>query len=98
MFGVQLADGDAELLGSLEEDVMHRRLPGSGDLHLAHLVAQLDGQGVRAPVGIEVWDEELLARGAHVAADELARSAASFPPRERGPGPVAGVIDLTPTE
>lgn len=78
VLGVQLADADAEILGSLEEDVLHRRLPGRGHLALAQLIAQLDRQGVRAPIGIEVWDKELLAGGPQAAASELARSVREF--------------------
>ncbi len=78
VLGVQLADADAEVRGPLEEDILHRRLPGRGQLDLASLVAHLDRQGVRAPVGVEVWDQELLVAGPQAAAAELARSVRDF--------------------
>jgi len=68
---VQIADGDATLRGPLEEDVLFRRLPGAGSFGLAALMSELDAMGVTAPVGIEVWDEQLLATGAPAAARRL---------------------------
>jgi sugar phosphate isomerase/epimerase len=71
VFGVQLADGDATPRGPLDEDVLHRRLPGSGSFDLPAMVSELDAMGVAAPVGVEVWDEQLLAEGAPAAARRL---------------------------
>jgi hypothetical protein len=53
---------------------MHRRLPGEGDLGVVDLVRLFDSLGVRAPVGIEVFDEALLAQGPAVAARRLGES------------------------
>jgi len=71
ILAVQLADGDTEVQGSLEDDVLLRRLPGLGSFDLRRLVGELDAMGVRAPVGIEVWDKDLLAMGPGVAARRL---------------------------
>ena len=40
---------------------MHRRLPGEGALGVVDHVRTLDELGVRAPIGIEVFDAALLA-------------------------------------
>ena len=71
VLGVQVADGGAHIQGTVEEDILHRRLPGEGVFDLPYLLRQLHSVGVRAPVGIEVWDQELLARGPLAAAQEL---------------------------
>jgi sugar phosphate isomerase/epimerase len=71
---IQLADGASEPVGSLEDDILVRRLPGEGDFGVAELLHQLARAGVTAPVGIETWDEQLLKKGPVVAADVLARS------------------------
>jgi sugar phosphate isomerase/epimerase len=71
VMAVQLADADREPRGSLEEDVLLRRLPGEGSFGIRRLMGELDAMGVRAPVGIEVWDEALLANGPGVAAKRL---------------------------
>ena len=60
---IQLADGAAEPSGPLEEDVLIRRLPGEGQFGIVDLLQKLGEIGVRTPVGIEVWDRELLKRG-----------------------------------
>jgi sugar phosphate isomerase/epimerase len=74
---IQLADGAADPVGSLEEDVLVRRLPGDGDFGMVELVRSLAAAGVSAPVGIETWDEELLREGPTVAAARLAQSVRS---------------------
>jgi sugar phosphate isomerase/epimerase len=71
VLGVQVADGGAEVQGSLEDDILHRRLPGAGCFDLAGVLRRLDAAGVRAPIGIEVWDQELLTGGPQAAAREL---------------------------
>jgi sugar phosphate isomerase/epimerase len=78
IFGIQLADADPEPVGSLEDDILYRRLPGEGSLDLASLVGILDGMGVRAPIGIEVWDERLLAEGRQTAARRLGAATRRF--------------------
>ena len=74
VFSVQLSDAVGPPAGPPLEDVMHRRLPGDGDFGVVDLVRLLDGVGVRAPIGIEVFDEALLAQGTDVAARRLAES------------------------
>ncbi len=69
---IQLADGAAEPSGPLEEDVLIRRLPGEGQFGIVDLLQKLGEIGVRTPVGIEVWDRELLKRGPREAARQLA--------------------------
>ena len=74
VFSVQLSDGAREPVGSLHEDVQHRSMPGEGELDLVGLVRHLDARGVRAPIGIEVFDAEVLAKGPEVAAQRLGDS------------------------
>jgi sugar phosphate isomerase/epimerase len=74
VFSVQLSDAAGPPAGPPLEDVIHRCLPGEGDLGVVDLVRLFDGLGVRAPVGIEVFDEALLAQGPAVAARRLAES------------------------
>jgi hypothetical protein len=45
---------------------------------LADVVGQMLSSGVRAPIGIEVWDQQLLDQGPKAAAGELYRSVTSF--------------------
>jgi sugar phosphate isomerase/epimerase len=71
---IQLTDGLADQVGSLEEDVLVRRMPGEGEFGVVELVRSLAAAGVSAPVGIETWDEELLRQGPTVAAARLAES------------------------
>jgi sugar phosphate isomerase/epimerase len=74
VLSVQLADAAGDPVGPLVEDVMHRCLPGDGDFGVVDLIRRLDGLGVRAPIGIEVFDEALLAQGTDVAARRLGES------------------------
>jgi sugar phosphate isomerase/epimerase len=74
VFSVQLADGARQPVGSLLEDVQHRAMPGTGELDLVELVRELDARGVRAPVGIEVFDSGVLAKGPEFAAQRLGDS------------------------
>lgn len=78
VFSVQLADGDAEVAGSLEDYVLKRRLPGQGDLGVASAVSRLAHLGVRAPIGVEVWDPRLLERGPERAARLLYEATTGF--------------------
>jgi sugar phosphate isomerase/epimerase len=76
--GIQVADADGPLHGSLEEDVLHRRPPGFGSLNLVSVLRELDQMGVRAPVGIEVWDKQLLDQGLPEAAKYLHQTLSTF--------------------
>jgi sugar phosphate isomerase/epimerase len=69
---IQLSDATAQPVGTLEEDVLRRQMPGEGSFNVPRLLGTLEEMGVRAPVGIEVWDEELLAQGPLIAAQRLA--------------------------
>jgi sugar phosphate isomerase/epimerase len=73
VLSVQLADGSAEPVGPLVDDVMHRCLPGRGAFGTG-LVRVLDDLGTRAPIGIEVFDQALLQGGARSAAQQLGDS------------------------
>ncbi len=69
---LQLADGTAQPVGRLDEDVLLRLMPGEGDLGVAKLLRDLARAGVKGPVGIETWDEQLLKKGSVFAATRLA--------------------------
>ena len=71
---VQLSDAVGDHVGPPLEDVIHRCLPGDGSFGVVDHLRTLDELGVRAPVGIEVFDEALLAAGARPAAERLAAS------------------------
>jgi sugar phosphate isomerase/epimerase len=74
---IQLSDGAAEPVGTLEDDILVRGLPGEGDFAVVEMLRGLARAGVRAPVGVETWDEELLGRGHAVAARRLAEAVRS---------------------
>ena len=74
IFSVQLSDAAGPPVGPPLEDVTHRCLPGEGDFGVVEHLRALDGLGVRAPIGIEVFDEALLATGPRSAAQLLAES------------------------
>ncbi len=78
IFGVQLADAEQPFTGPLEDDILRRRLPGAGHLGLASVVSELAVIGVRAPIGIEVWDKDLLAQGPQGTAQQLHRAMITF--------------------
>lgn len=54
IFAVQVADGGAEVQGSIGQDTFHRRLPGDGCFDLARLLGTLDRIGGLSWVGPEV--------------------------------------------
>ncbi len=72
--GLQLADGTAQPVGPLEDDVLLRQLPGDGAFGIVDLLRDFAQAGVTAPVGIEVWSEELLRHGPAVTATRLAEA------------------------
>jgi sugar phosphate isomerase/epimerase len=60
LFGLQLDDGPTEPEADLPTASLHeRRLPGEGELDLAGLLGTLREIGVVAPVGVEVFSDEL---------------------------------------
>ncbi|GIF20026.1 sugar phosphate isomerase [Paractinoplanes tereljensis] len=57
--GVELNDADAEPVGTLFEDTVHRRrLCGEGTFDLAGVVAALRDTGWRGPWGVEILSDE----------------------------------------
>ena len=57
---VQLSDAPARAEDDLLDETQHRRLlPGDGDLDLVGLVATLDAVGADAPIGVEVFSDDL---------------------------------------
>ncbi len=74
ILGLQLDDGPAEPEDDLMTATLHDRLvPGDGAFDLETLVATLAGVGTVAPVGVEVFSDDLHALGP----DEAARLAAT---------------------
>ena len=71
---MQLSDAVGDPVGPPLEDVTHRCLPGEGDFGVVDHLRTLDDLGVRAPIGIEVFDEALLATGPTAAAQRQAES------------------------
>ena len=58
VLGIQFDDADAEPVGDLLEDSMHRRLPGEGVFDLVGFIRTLDRMGVDAPIAVEVISAE----------------------------------------
>ena len=71
IFGIQLSDGARQPEGTLLEDLQRRRLPGDGDFGVREFVARMQARGVTCPLGIEIFDAALLARGAQEATQVL---------------------------
>lgn len=70
---IQFDDADAEPVGTLLEDTLHRRrLPGEGAFDLVRFLRLLAETGTRAPIGVEVISDVQAAR----TPDEAARLAA----------------------
>lgn len=62
ILGVQLNDAPAQAETDLAEETQHRRrLPGEGDFDLRGLIRTLDAIGSRAPLGVEVLSDDLIA-------------------------------------
>ncbi len=60
VLAVQLDDCPAEAEPNLIDETLHRRLmPGEGDADVAGLIRLLDAGGCRAPLGVELFSEEL---------------------------------------
>jgi sugar phosphate isomerase/epimerase len=71
IFSVQVCDATAAPRAPLDEDVLYRMLPGVGDLDVVGFLRLLASMGVDAPIGIEVFDADLVASGANSAARGL---------------------------
>ena len=75
ILGIQLDDGPAEAEADLVEATLHHRLlPGEGEFDLVGLVRALDATGTTAPLGVEVFDDDLQAKPAAEAALLAARA------------------------
>jgi len=60
VLGIQLDDGPTAAEANLIEATLHeRRLPGAGEFDLAGLVGILADIGAQAPVGVEVFSDDL---------------------------------------
>lgn len=85
---LQFDDADAEVVGTLFEDTLaRRRLPGDGDLDLVGFLRLMAQHGARAPLSVEVINEDLWQRPiedvARVTADATRRVLASADVGER---------------
>ena len=69
---IQLDDAPRQAEKNLIDETLHRRLlPGEGDAGVADLMRILDDGGCRAPVGVEVFSDELASRPAADVAREV---------------------------
>lgn len=60
VFGIQLSDGPRQAEANLIEATLHdRRIPGDGEFDLAGLIEGLRGIGATAPVGVEVFSDQV---------------------------------------
>jgi sugar phosphate isomerase/epimerase len=75
IIALQLADAPAAAEDDLARATLHdRRLPGEGDLPLAALLRVLHELAAPAPVGVEVFSDDLHSLGAHEAARRAAEA------------------------
>jgi sugar phosphate isomerase/epimerase len=62
IFGVELVDADADLVGSLWEDTIHnRRFCGSGSLDIPAFISAVERAGWSGPWGVEVVSDQVRA-------------------------------------
>jgi sugar phosphate isomerase/epimerase len=72
---VQLSDAPAEAHGSLiEETMVHRLLPGDGDIDIRGILGTLEAMGAEPLLAPEVFNRELAARGPREAARRMAHA------------------------
>lgn len=84
IMGIQLNDGPMEPEPNLVEATLHQRaLPGEGDFDLDGIVRALSDTGTAAPIGVEVFSDDLHTRPAHQAAEEAAMTTRSVVARAR---------------
>ena len=75
VLGVQLDDAPREPEENLALETMHRRrLPGEGDADVAAIIRALRAGGSTAPLGVEVFSDELAALPASEAAQRAYRA------------------------
>jgi sugar phosphate isomerase/epimerase len=85
VLGVQLDDAPAEPEADPSEETQHRRLlPGQGSFDLVGLVRTLDRIGSRAPLGVEVFSDELAKQPIEAVCRESAEAARRIVARARG--------------
>jgi sugar phosphate isomerase/epimerase len=76
IIGIQLSDGPARPEANLVEATLHERLlPGDGEMDLISLVASLRSTRTEAPVGVEVFSDQLHALAASDAAARAGHAA-----------------------
>ncbi len=82
IFGVELNDADAEIMGTLFEDTRdNRRLCGEGDQDVAGFIATLQAIGFKGPWGVEILSEQHRTRPVREALESARSTAlACFPP------------------
>jgi sugar phosphate isomerase/epimerase len=69
VLAVQLSDALPEAAPDVTEETMHSRLlPGAGAAHVVEIVQTLDAIGSTAPIGVEVFSDELWAMDPDAAA------------------------------
>jgi sugar phosphate isomerase/epimerase len=74
--GIQINDAPAKAEDDLMDETMHRRLlPGHGDAAVADTLRALRAAGVDAPIGVEVFSDELAALPVAEAARRAAEAA-----------------------
>ncbi|HEY2430023.1 MAG TPA: TIM barrel protein [Acidimicrobiales bacterium] len=73
VLGIQLSDGPSRIVGDPVAATLHaRELPGTGELGVVSLVRTLDQIGAAAPIGVEVFSDELHGLGPAEAARRAA--------------------------
>ena len=88
VLGVQLDDAPAAPEADLSEETQHRRLlPGEGAFDLVGLVRVLDEIGCPAPLGVEVFSDELARRPVAEVSRESAEATRRVLARARGAFP-----------
>lgn len=61
VLGIQINDAPVQAEADLIEETLHRRLaPGDGDIDLAGLLRHLAAGGCNAPIGVEVFSDEIV--------------------------------------
>ena len=82
---VQLSDAPEEPEANLVEETTRRRLlPGEGAIDLVELVRSLDAIDSTAPIGVEIFSDELAAKSPIDAARRAGAAARSVLERARG--------------
>ena len=73
VIAIQINDAPAQSESNVVAETMHRRrIPGEGDIALADVIGRLRRGGCTAPIGVEVFSDEL----ANLPFDEVARRCA----------------------